>query len=165
MQVQVKEGYCYARPTDVVTRMAWQSNVLFSDRSEGRNFTISICSNGNGGKGELRIGDKRYVLDQSGKVFFCNPGTELLYTSNDSQQGCSFYQLSFRVYEKTGREGDRVFVRKHGDLLAAGEIGSAPYHRIRELANSLHLGKQESTPADAFRIQMLFQEMLIDRRA
>ncbi|RNB88283.1 helix-turn-helix domain-containing protein [Brevibacillus nitrificans] len=131
-----------------------------SDLSEKRTFDCHAILVTIGGKGEWRIGEKRYALDQSGKVFFCNPGTELLYTSSDTQQGCSFYQLSFRAYEKTGREGEWVFVQKHGELLPAGEIGSAPYHRIRELADSLHLGKQESTPADAFRIQMLFQEML-----
>ncbi|SFJ19462.1 ABC transporter substrate-binding protein [Brevibacillus centrosporus] len=69
-----------------------------SDLSEKRTFDCQAILVTIGGKGEWRFGEKRYALDQSGKVFFCNPGTELLYTSSDTQQGCSFYELSFRVY-------------------------------------------------------------------
>lgn len=64
-----------------------------SDVSEKRiydHFSILITI---GGKGEFRIEDKRYGLNQTGQVFFGNPGTELYYTIH-SKYRCSFRRFS-----------------------------------------------------------------------
>lgn len=48
-----------------------------SDISDKRIFASHSILITIGGRGEIRLGDKRYQLDQTGCIFCCNPGTEL----------------------------------------------------------------------------------------